>query len=45
VTIVERRSAGFQQRECRAGEQVVLDDPRLTFAVDELYAGIAFDPG
>jgi Uma2 family endonuclease len=43
VTIVERRSAGFQQRECRAGEQVVLEEPRLSFAVDELYAGIALD--
>jgi Uma2 family endonuclease len=40
VTIVERTSAGWQEREVRPGEAVVLSAPGLTFAVDELYAGI-----
>jgi len=45
VTIVERTSAGWQEREVRPGETVVLSAPRLTFAVDELYAGIELQTG
>jgi len=43
ITIVERTSEGWKQRECRAGEQVVLETPSLSFAVDELYAGVVLD--
>ncbi len=44
VTIVERVTAGWSERECRAGEQVSLRHPSVTFAVDALYADIALDP-
>ena len=43
VTVIERTSSGWQQREHRAGESVVLESPSVTFAVDELYAGIELD--
>jgi Uma2 family endonuclease len=40
VTVVERTDDGWSERELRAGEQLVVDAPQLTFAIDELYAGI-----
>lgn len=40
VTIVERQGEGWRVRECRTGDNVSLDDPRLSFAVVELYEGI-----
>lgn len=43
VSIVEREAFGWRQCEARAGEEVVLRDPPLRFAVDELYADIALD--
>ena len=43
VTVVEREGSGWTQREHRAGEEVVLAHPRLSFAIDELYDGIALD--
>jgi Uma2 family endonuclease len=43
VTIVERSSEGWQQREYRAGETVILENPGLEFGIDELYAGIELD--
>jgi Uma2 family endonuclease len=43
VTVIQRAPEGWRQSEYRAGEEVVLDSPRLGFAVDELYAGIALD--
>lgn len=45
VTVVERGVDGWEQRECRAGEAVTLANPNLSFAVDELYAGIELDAG
>jgi Uma2 family endonuclease len=44
VTVVERTEDGWQERELRSGEHVVLTDPSLTIAVDELYAGIELEP-
>jgi Uma2 family endonuclease len=44
VTLIERTAEGWQQREARAGEAVVLELPRLRFSVDELYAGVELDP-
>jgi Uma2 family endonuclease len=41
VTVIERVAQGWQQREYRAGDRVALDDPKLSFAVDDLYAQIA----
>jgi Uma2 family endonuclease len=43
VTVFERSGTTWTQREFRAGERVVLADPSLDFAVDELYAGIALE--
>jgi Uma2 family endonuclease len=43
VTLVSRVGAGWEVREYRAGQQVEVEDPSLTFAVDELYAGIRLD--
>lgn len=43
VTVVERDSSGWQQRECRAGERVELEAPGLSVPVDEIYAGIVLD--
>jgi Uma2 family endonuclease len=40
VTVVERSGTGWNERECRAGETVALANPSVSFAVDELYAGI-----
>ncbi len=43
VTIVERVEGRWVERELRGGEDVVLRDPELSFAVDELYQGIELD--
>jgi Uma2 family endonuclease len=43
VTLFERVEAAWEQREFRSGERVVVRHPSVTFAVDELYAGIALE--
>jgi Uma2 family endonuclease len=43
VTVVARTGSGWEEREHRAGETVMLESPSVTFAVDELYAGIELD--
>lgn len=43
VTVIERSETGWEQREYRAGERVMVASPAFDFAVDELYAGIAID--
>ena len=43
VTVVEREGSAWTPREYRAGEEVVLENPRLSFAIDELYDGIELD--
>lgn len=43
VTVVARSSAGWQQREYRTGEHVEVTEPRVTFAVDDLYRGIQLE--
>ena len=43
VTVLERTPTGWNTREVRAGEQVVLQDPKLSLSVDALYAGVALD--
>jgi Uma2 family endonuclease len=40
VTVLTRGQAGWEQREARSGENVVLERPSLSFSVDELYEGI-----
>lgn len=44
VTVVQRADAGWEERDHRSGEIVSLADPELSFAVDEVYAGIELDP-
>ena len=44
VTILERAPAGWNTREVRAGEHIVLQEPKLSLSVDGLYAGIVLDP-
>ena len=43
VTVVGREGGAWTQCEYRAGEEVVLENPRLSFAIDELYDGIELD--
>ena len=43
VTVIERSVEGWQQREYRTGQTVTFDNPRFSFAIDELYAGIEID--
>ncbi len=43
VTVVARSANGWEQREYRAGQQVVLENPSLALDVDELYRGIVLD--
>lgn len=43
VTVIERASDGWQQRELRAGEVVTVEALALSISVDELYAGIALE--
>jgi Uma2 family endonuclease len=45
VTVVERAPGGWDQREIRSGEEVVLETPPVRFAVDELYSGIELEAG
>ena len=44
ITLVRRAAAGWDVRELRLGERVELDEPALSFPVDELYAGIQLEP-
>lgn len=43
ITVVTRGAGGWEEREYRAGMEVVLDAPELRLRVDELYAGIRLD--
>jgi Uma2 family endonuclease len=43
ITVVERGDAGWTSREHRSGELVVVDDPAVSFAVDDVYAGVALN--
>lgn len=40
VTVYQRSDDGWEQRDVRGGEIVVLSSPELSISVDELYAGI-----
>jgi Uma2 family endonuclease len=43
VTVVQRTDTGWVEREVLAGESVTLPRPALSFAVNDLYAGIALE--
>jgi Uma2 family endonuclease len=46
LTCVSRGAkGGWQTVDAREGQTISLDEPRLTLAVDAVYAGIALDPG
>ena len=45
ISVVERTTDGWQRREYRAGENVVLENPAVSFGVDEIYSGIELDEG
>ena len=40
VTLVSRSATGWDEREFRSGEAVIIVEPKVSFPVDELYAGI-----
>lgn len=42
--MVERAGAGWLERELRGGEVVTLADPAASFAVDDVFDGIALEP-
>lgn len=44
ITVVSRGPSGWSERNFRGGERVQLDDPGVTFLVDELYEGIVLEP-
>ncbi len=44
ITLVQRTGAGWDERTFRGGERVALGAPAISFAVDEIYAGIVLDP-
>ena len=44
ITVVERTTAGWDERDLRGGEQVTLASPSISFAVDAVYEGITLDP-
>ena len=43
ITVVQRGPKGWDERDFRSSEQVVLTEPALTFAVDALYDGVRLD--
>ncbi|MBX3232917.1 MAG: Uma2 family endonuclease [Labilithrix sp.] len=44
LTLVERTSAGWSERDFRGGEVMKVLRPAIEIAVDDLYDGIALDP-
>ncbi len=44
ITLVQRTANGWEERDFRSGERVSLSDPKVGFAVDDLYAGVTLDP-
>ncbi len=44
VTVVQRTATGWDERDFRGGETVVIQEPALTLSIDELYEGITLDP-
>jgi Uma2 family endonuclease len=43
VTVVRRIPSGWDVRELRAGERLVLGSPEMDFGIDELYSGIELE--
>jgi Uma2 family endonuclease len=43
VTVLARTQHGWEEREFRAGQKLTVQNPELSFSIDELYAGIVLD--
>lgn len=43
ITVVERTNHAWTERDFRGGETVVIDASKISFAVDDVYDGIAVD--
>lgn len=43
VTIVERSAQGWDQREFRSGEELVVHSPAVRLSIDEIYDGIELE--
>jgi Uma2 family endonuclease len=44
LTLVSRSPSGWTTHDFVSGQRVVLTEPAVSLAVDEVYAGIALDP-
>ena len=45
VSVVERGGAGWApERQVTAGQRVVLNEPAVSFLVDDLYTGVTLEP-
>lgn len=44
VTVVRHSGSGWDEAEARAGERVELTEPKLSFAVDDVYRGVTLEP-
>lgn len=44
VTVIERSTTGWAEREVRSGETVSLAEPNGSFAIDVRYAGVELEP-
>lgn len=44
ITQITRGERGWEEREVRGGEQIVLTSPAISFALDDVYEGIVLDP-
>lgn len=44
VTVVERTTTGWSERDVRGSERVELQLPAVSFAVDDVYQGISLEP-
>ena len=44
ITCIARGTSGWEEHEARGGERVVLASPASSFALDDVYEGIALDP-
>jgi Uma2 family endonuclease len=44
VTLIERRAGAWVTQELGPGDRVAIDQPGVSFAVDDLYAGVLLEP-
>jgi Uma2 family endonuclease len=44
LTLIQRTGEAWEEREIRSGEQVSVPNLGITFALDDVYAGVTLDP-